>query len=245
MSAEDEADLRRQAEIDLRNTEPSSDTDEDLNDESAARAAEAKAARQRVRATAKKIYDAIVAFEERTRSLTRQRITTTELVRLRTLLQIVLAYAQPVGRSADDLHVLPILGKSGDWPRLLGRLLNQHFRAMRALQALDVQADEGEQQRVLEYLAVARYAAHAAVTGARAAAPGNPVLKPLGRLAKDVDAQVKAVIDLQADDVHVFGEINDRLNERFTERLGLPTVSWPCDTVSNLDPTVPTFGVNN
>ncbi|MBN9278768.1 MAG: hypothetical protein J0I57_14240, partial [Hyphomicrobium sp.] len=226
LSAADEDDLRRQAEIDLRNTEPSS-ASEDANTSSAANATEARAARQRVRATAKKILSAIVAFEERTRSLVGQRITTTELVRLRTLLQIVLAYAQSAGGGDNELHVLPISGKSGDWPRLLGRLLNQHFKAIRALHVLDVEADEEEQRRVLEYLAVARYAAHIAVTGARAAAPGNPVLKPLEQLAKDIDAQVRAVIYMQADDVQVIGEINDRLNERFTEKLGLLTVPRP------------------
>ncbi|OAP35838.1 hypothetical protein AU381_16790 [Sinorhizobium glycinis] len=223
-SAEDEADLRRQEEVDLRYTEPSSDQEEERKKEAAANKAEGGATRQRVRATARKILDAIAAFEQRTRSLAGHRIKTTELVRLRTLLQIVLAYAQPAGGDSSDLHVLPIQGKSEDWPRLLGRLLNLHFKTMHALHILDVEADENEQQRVLEYLAVARYAAHAAVTGARLATSANPVLKPLAQLAKDVDSQVKAVIQFQANDMQVCTEINARLNERFAKKLGIAAV---------------------
>lgn len=224
-SAEDEADLRRQEEIDLRHTEPSSDQEEEKKKEATPNRAEGAASRLRVRATARKILDAIAAFEQRTRSLAGDRIKTTELVRLRTLLQIVLAYAQPAGGDASDLHVLPIQGKREDWPRLLGRLLNLHFKTLRALHILDVEADEDEQQRVLEYLAVARYAAHAAVTGARLATSANPVLKPLAQLAKDIDSQMRAVIQFQANDMQVCTEINARLNERFAKKLGIEAVS--------------------
>ena len=224
LSSEDEDDLRRQSEIDLRNTEPSSEGDDEPETAQLAKAAKEKAARQRVKATAKKIEEAVKAFEVRSKELVGQRITTTELVRLRTLLQIILAYAQPAGGGDSDLHVLPISGKNGDWPRLIGRLLNQHFKAMRALHSLDVEADESEHHRVIEYLAFARFAAQIAVAGARSTGPGNPILKPLDQLAKDVETQVRAVISLQEDDTHEIGEINDRLNERFTVRLALDPI---------------------
>lgn len=227
LSSEDEDDLRRQSEIDLRNTEPSSEGDDEPETAQLAKVAEEKAARQRVKATAKKIEEAVKAFEARSKDLAGQRITTTELVRLRTLLQIILAYAQPAGGGDSDLHVLPISGKNGDWPRLVGRLLNLHFKAMRALHSLDVEADESEHHRVLEYLAFTRYAALIAVAGARSTGPGNPILKPLDQLAKDVETQVRAVISLQEDDTHAIGEINDRLNERFTVRLALDPIPHP------------------
>lgn len=51
-----------------------------------------------------------------------------------------------------------------DWPRLIGRLLLQHFGAARALQSLTVEPDESEQQRVIEYLALSNWAAKAAHT---------------------------------------------------------------------------------
>jgi len=227
LSNEDEDDLRRHSEIDLRNTEPSSEGDEETEKAQLAKAAEEKAARQRVQATAKKVEDAVKAFEMRSKDLVGQRITTTELVRLRTLLQIILAYAQPAGSSNSDLHVLPISGKNGDWPRLVGRLLNQHFKTMRALHALDVEADESEHHRVIEYLAFARFAAQIAVAGARSTGPDNPILKPLDQLAKDVETQVRAVISLQQDDTHEIREINDRLNARFTVRLALDPIPLP------------------
>ena len=114
LSSADEDDLRRQSEIDLRNTEPSSEGDEEPETAQLAKAAEKKAAKQRVKATAKKIEEAVKAFEVRSKELVGQRITTTELVRLRTLLQIILAYAQPARGGDSDLHVLPISGKNGD-----------------------------------------------------------------------------------------------------------------------------------
>lgn len=227
LSNDDEDDLRRQSEIDLRNTEPSSATDEALNTDEQAKMAERKSARHRVQATAKKIEEAIRAFEQRTKALAGKRITTIELVRLRTLLQIVLAYAQPVAAGDSQLHVLPIFAKNGDWPRLLGRLLNQHFKVIRSLHVLDVEEDESEHHRVLEYLAFAHYAAQIAVAGARSTGPRNPLLKPLDHLAKDVEIQVRAVISLQEEDVQAIAEINDRLNERFTDRLGLQPVVCP------------------
>jgi hypothetical protein len=226
LSSEDEDDLRRQSEIDLRNTEPSSEGDDEPETAQLATAAEEKAARQRVSATAKKIEEAVKAFEARSKDLAGQRITTIELVRLRTLLQIILAYAQSAGGNDGDLHVLPISGKNGDWPRLIGRLLNQHFKAMRALHSLDVEADESDHHRVLEYLAFTRYAAQIAVSGARSTGPDNPVLKPLAQLAKDVEIQVRAIIARHEEDLQAVGQINARLNERFSTKLALPTV--PC-----------------
>ena len=111
-------------------------------------------------------------------------------------------------------------GASGDWPRLLGRLLNCHFRVIRSLQVLDVEPYENEHQLVLEYLAVARYEAHIAAAGARSTGLDNPFLKPIDQLIKDVDAQAAAVIYLQKDAVQEIAEINSRLNERFTAKVG-------------------------
>jgi hypothetical protein len=225
LSSDEEEDLRRQAEIDLRGSEPTTPDDQEAPEpEHRAQPADQPTVRQQAQATAKKIEDAIRAFEQRTKAMAQQRISTTELVRLRTLLQIVLAYAEPVDRQRDERTVLPIAAEGGDWPRLLGRLLIQHFRTIRALQMLDVEPDENEHQRVLEYLSMAHFAARMAVAGARQSGPQNSLIAPLERLATDVETQVRTVIGLQEGEGEKFNEIIGRLNERFAGKLKLPLV---------------------
>lgn len=223
-SKEDEKGLIRQAEIDLRQHEPSEPLEEEADDKEGERKLDLSPKAHEVRATVKKIRNAIAVFEERTQLLRSERITTAELVRLRTLLQIVLAFAQPINTAAQRSHILPLVGKGDDWPRLIGRLINQHFKASIALQLLDIEGNEDEQQRVLEYLAVAHYAVNAAVAGAEAASHVNPILKPLKQLARNVDVQIQSVTSLCKKDAHVISEINDKLNERFSSQLGLETI---------------------
>ncbi|WJY19931.1 hypothetical protein QQS45_06910 [Alteriqipengyuania flavescens] len=103
-----------------------------------------------------KIVEAIAAFETRTKALRGRPITTTELVWLRLLLQLVLNYAEPADGTAVGAGTLPLADKKGyGWARLLGRLLMQHFGTFLALQALRLEEDENEQLRVIEYLATA------------------------------------------------------------------------------------------
>lgn len=142
-----------------------------------------------------------------------QRISTAELVRLRALLQIVLAYAEPADRKRNERTVLPAKAESGDRPRLLGRL-----------QMLDVEPDENEQQRVIEYLAVAHFAARMALAGARQSVPKSTLIAPLEKLAADVETQVRAVVTLQKSDGDKADEILSRLNDRFATKLKLPQV---------------------
>lgn len=229
LSSDEEEDLRRQAEIDLRGSEPTASEDREAPEpEHRAQPAEQQTVRQQAKATAKKIDDAIRAFEQRTKVMANQRISTTELVRLRSLLQIVLAYAEPADRQRNERTVLPITAESGDWPRLLGRLLMQHFRTMRALQMLDVEPDENEHQRVMEYLAVAHFSAKMALAGARQSGPKNSLVAPLEKLAADVEAQVRAVVTLQKSDADKTDEIIIRLNDRFATKLKLPPVLGLC-----------------
>lgn len=229
LSSDEEEDLRRQAEIDLRGSEPTASEDQEAPEpDHRSHPAEQPTVRQQAKATAKKIDDAIRAFEKRTKAMANQRISTTELVRLRSLLQIVLAYAEPADRHRNERMVLPITAESGDWPRLLGRLLMQHFRTMRALQMLDVEPDENEQQRVIEYLAVAHFAARIALAGARQSGPKNTLIAPLEKLAADVETQVRAVVTFQKSDVDKADEILFRLNDRFATKLKLPPVPSLC-----------------
>lgn len=225
LSSEDEEDLKRQSDIDMRNTEPSLDSGDELDSSKYEVSAATQVIRQRTRATAAKIEEAVKSFEARSKAVRGDRISTIELVRLRTLLQIILAFAEPAKSDEASVCVLPISGKVGDWPRLIGRLLTQHFKSVRALASLDIYLEEAEHQRVLEYLAFARYAAHIAFSGAKSTGSVNPLLKPLGGLAADIDTQVLAALGNDREDIKEINQINSRLNDRFSSRLGLQSIA--------------------
>jgi hypothetical protein len=179
-------------------------------------------------ATAKKMKEAVDAFEDRCRSLKGRPITTAELVRLRALLQILLSHAQPIQGEALPTQILPIHTKgSYDWPRLVGRLLNQHFGTARALQTLQVAQDETEQKRVLEYLAMADWAARAAVAAAASHPKTIDLRRPLGNLAKALATQVASVIKDFEEDKAYFNELLSKLDERFADRLALRGRQFP------------------
>lgn len=224
LSAHDEDDLQRQAEIDLRSREPTADSDKEPNSGPTLDRPQLRAERLRALATSQKLHDAISAFEQRTQALQGKRITTAELLRLRTLLQFVLSYARPASGEPGAHQILPIMGTHGDWPRLLGRLLRQHFGAIRALQQLDITTDGSDRRRVVEYLAMARFSAQLAVAGARAGSIKNPILKQLEPLAKQIEIQASVVLSWPTEDIELFREISHNLNERFSAGLGLAEV---------------------
>lgn len=214
---DDEADFRRHAAIDLHSTEPVEYSDNDLSRKDIEIVAQENKTRRLKLATAKKIHDAITAFEKRTVTLRGQRIKSTELVMLRTLLQVVLTYSTPVNGNAKAHYILPLKGKEGDWPRLLGRLLRQHFGVLRVLENLELRQNELEQHRMLEFLAIARFAAKMAIDGARAASVTNPLLRQLDPLTKLVETQVDAAQEvLGINDDHM-KHFSSHLNDRFGE----------------------------
>ncbi|UWQ61939.1 hypothetical protein K3723_13880 [Leisingera caerulea] len=223
LSEGEELALLRDASTDLRTTEPSDD-EEETNSDDGRRKASAIGAAQRARAatTARKFLEAVQAFEKRTSSLKGQRITTTELVRLRAMLQVVLASAMPISGTPRDHQVLPLNSKeSTEWPRLIGRLLLQHFGTVRALQSLDVEDDESEHTRVLDYLAAARFAAHAAVQGAEASPSLTPIQAKLAAIAADLDTLVKAIAERDAADQARLNDLGAKLDARFAPVIGL------------------------
>ena len=173
-------------------------------------------------ATAKKMKDAVDAFEDRCRALEGKPITTAELVRLRALLQILLSHAQPTIGAALATQILPVHTKNGyDWPRLIGRLLRLHFGTARALQTLQVSQNEDEQKRVIDYLAMADWAAKAAVDAASSNRNTADLRKPLSGLAEALAAHVTMIVGNIEEDRRYFSEITARLDERFAERLAL------------------------
>lgn len=228
LSAEEEAELQKTASHDLSVTEPRGQGGGDADDDGSAPAQKESAQRvgPRPREYSTKIVHAVIAFEARTRALRGQPITTAELVRLRALLQIILAYAQPLG-GAHSIHgILPVTDKTGhDWPRLAGRLLNQHFGTILALQHLRLEEDENERLRILEYLAIAFFASQAANQAADTRPKSDMLRNSLAKLATGIAQQVNRVVDAQADDRSYFWQLVRKLDERFSEALGLKLIS--------------------
>ncbi|MFI0849382.1 hypothetical protein [Mesorhizobium sp. IMUNJ 23232] len=212
--------------IDLRTTEPSS---EDVAATGSTGQAKSSASRSLTRqnlATAKKFQEAVDAFSGRCATLRAREITTSEIVRLRALMQIILSYAQPISGTSSESQILPVYDVGGhDWPRLIGRLLMLHFGTARALQYLTVEPDEAEQQRVIEYLALANWAAIAALQAANSQKNGTILVRPLTRLANDITSQTKAILSAFADDQAYYHELSTKLKERFAARLGVSTTA--------------------
>lgn len=216
LSEADERALMQDASTDLRTTEPSQEEIAPESHDNPVSEQEKPAQRARVKATARKFLEAVQSFEKRTASLKEQRITTAELVRLRVLLQVVMASAVPISGASRAHQVLPLNSKNGtEWPRLIGRLLLQHFGTIRALQSLDVEADEAEHSRVLDYLATARIAARAAVKGASSSPTLVPIHKKLKEIAADIDTQVKAISKGNDSDSASLAGLEEKLETRF------------------------------
>lgn len=219
LNADEDRELNTIAAMDFRTTEPEATEDPTQSIQPEVTSTPAKATKQAA-ATAKKMKEAVDAFEDRCRSLKGKPITTAELVRLRALLQILLAHAQPIQGKALPTQILPIHTKeSYDWPRLVGRLLNQHFGTARALQNLQVAHDETEQKRVLEYLATADWAARAAFSAVETHSKTISLRGPLRNLANVLAAQVALVIRDNEEDTAYFNRLISKLDERFTDRL--------------------------
>ncbi|MBK6708005.1 MAG: hypothetical protein IPG54_11225 [Sphingomonadales bacterium] len=137
-------------------------------------------------------------------------------------MQIILSHAQPISGSFSPSQILPVYTAEGyDWPRLIGRLLLQHFGATRALQSLTVEPDESEQQRVLEYLALSNWAAKAAHAAVLSHKKAGALRGPLERLISALTLQTQTILSVFADDRAYFDEISGKLDERFGSRLGL------------------------
>lgn len=219
---EDQA-IENENNIDLRSREPISTEDVGNIEEALATSLESKADAAANLATAKKFQDAVDAFSRRCKALAGQSITTSEMVRVRALLQIILAHAQPISGKATSSQILPIYKIDGhDWPRLIGRLLLLHFgSATRALQHLTVQPDEAEQHRVIEYLALANWAGQAALQAVKSEKKAATLVQPLLRVTADLAVQTKAILAVLSQDQLYYDQIQAKLAERFAARLAL------------------------
>lgn len=208
--------------IDFRTTEPQSADDDGMRDARTDLAPKNPTLVAQSRATAKKFQEAVTAFETRCKALAEKKITTSEMVRLRALMQIILSHAQPIAGSFSSAQILPVYTAEGhDWPRLIGRLLLQHFGATRALQSLIVEPDESEQQRVIEYLALSNWAAKAAYAAVQSHKKATALRVPLERLVVALTTQTQTIMSVVESDRAYFDDISGKLDDRFGGRLGL------------------------
>lgn len=222
----EEIEIESQNAIDLRITEPSSEDVAATSSTGQATSTASPSLARRNLATAKKFQEAVDAFSIRCAALRAREITTSEIVRIRALMQIILSYAQPISGVSSASQILPVYNVGGhDWPRLIGRLLTLHFGTARALQYLTVEPDEAEQQRVIEYLALANWAANAALQAAMSQKNVTILQVPLTRLANDLTSQTKVILSPLADDQAYYYELLMKLNERFAARLGVSTAA--------------------
>ncbi|NVD29419.1 hypothetical protein HUO14_16090 [Parasphingorhabdus flavimaris] len=100
----------------------------------------------------------------------------------------------------------------------------QHFGTFLALKDLRLEEDENDQMRVLEYLAIAYYAAQVA----RQAVEGHPradvLRKPMERLTSGITQQALLVVNRHRDDQEYVGLMLKKLDDRFGEALGISKV---------------------
>lgn len=223
---EDQA-IENESNIDLRSIEPVSPDEVADVDTKKMAAQECKVKTAANLATAKKIQEAVDAFGRRCKALVDRKTTTSEMVRVRALLQIILAYAQPISGEPISSQILPLYKVDGyDWPRLIGRLLLSHFgTAARALQNLKVQPDEAEQLRVIEYLAIANWAGQAALQAVESDKKAATLLQPLVKVTKDLAVHTNAILSVSSNDQLYYDQIQAKLTERFAARLSLTGVS--------------------
>jgi hypothetical protein len=219
----EEKDIQAISAVDFRTTEPQSEDDDQRENGHGPSLLRPSVAPSQTPATAKKFQEAVTAFEKRSKALADRHISTSEMVRLRALMQIILSHAQPLSGSYSTSQILPLYTADGhDWPRLIGRLLQRHFGASRALQNLSVENDEAEQLRVIEYLALSNWsakAAHAAVLSNKRA---EPLRRPIERLMASLIAQTQSILSVVESDRIYFDELTMQLDERFERRLRLP-----------------------
>lgn len=222
LDAAEEAELARQTLANIETTEPTDQDAEVPPDQPphVARMPKHEAQKNQGLATAKKIQDAVTAFEKRCRSRTAETISTSETVRARLLLQVILDHAQPIGGAGRQREVLPAYIREGhDWPRLLGRTIAALSR-LNVVRNLHVEPVESEQRRVIEFLATADWAAKAALHAVNDNQEAVRLQALLTPVANSQRQQCEVVLTASPGDLGYFEEIQNKLGSRYA-RLGV------------------------
>lgn len=182
--------------------------------------------RQVKRGHASKIKQAVDGYEKYCRGLPEGGIGTEELVRLRVLLQIVLRYAQPISGGSEPHQVLPVYDSQlMGWPRLVGRLLIQHFGRDKLIERLELSENDTERKRVLEYLSTCLWTAHAAQKAVADVRQANPIKVSLQKIVADLQAITSTFVANSGPDRDYLGQIVSRLDEHFGFSLKMDATS--------------------
>src|SRR3546814_4582269 len=96
LAESEEKNLQAISAVDSRTTEPQSVEDGQQESGDGYGVSRQSVAPSQVLATAKKFQEAVIAFEKRSKAIADKRISTSEIVRLRALMQVTLRHAQPI-----------------------------------------------------------------------------------------------------------------------------------------------------
>ncbi len=214
--------FREYSEADYRKTEPDPDEDSQSSSNAPLSTPVLHQMPSKNLPTAMKFHALISAFEKRNKALQGKKILTSEMVRLRCLIQLILSHGQPVTGNCAPSQILPVYSLNGyDWPRLIGRLLRQHFGSTIALQNLSVEPEESEQHRVLEYLALSNWAAEAAYSAILPVKEAEFLKCLIEKLMISIKSQTQVILDLNKFDKSYFDMISSKLDQKFEKRLGI------------------------
>ena len=218
----------RDAPEDDQPTNPNSSTpkDDELD--------EKKAIRKRIRNKeyAAKIVQAVAVFESRLGELKDETFPVVELVRLRALLQLLLAFGSAINSEPSDARPLPTFARmtvatkdANDWPRLIGRILSGLFRVHASPFAkLEIEA---EMATLPDEVIIAWGTALWAIDAAVAATAQRPESKSFSGMLSKIEEKVRAQILTETRgskvEMDAVQEIYDRMAGRFGRRLGIGT----------------------
>lgn len=173
------------------------------------------AARER---TAGDLVSAVKRFTDQMSERRQHPVTSTELVHLRALLQIVLAHSIPRGEKPDAKRVLPAYESSSEnWSRLVAKLVQSIFvRGDDPFASLELTADQDQvPDVVLECWAAIAVSISLALSVTRHERSAGPIKGPLERFQVITTSRIKSEIFEDADAHRTYLRFFEKFEERF------------------------------
>ncbi|WP_240006239.1 hypothetical protein [Pseudaquidulcibacter saccharophilus] len=166
---------------------------------------------------ARQILSLVNEFEKRGQHMIGSTFRTTELVRFRAMIQIILNYAQPIRGKPRKPQILPLYTREGfDWPRLICRILFCHFGRFQVWNNLVLEPNEDEQNRVIEYLVIANWAANAV----NKAIESSKELSILKQIFENVSKQIRLIYSQTISEEKANADLVKLLEAKFQDRFG-------------------------
>lgn len=176
-------------------------------------------ARKQKTENAEKIREMVSAFQTRCNRLTGAPITTSEVVRARLILQVILDHAQPTSGPTRASDLLPAFTEETyDWPRLVGRAVKS-FQKLDMMHQLQIENGNHDQRLVLEYLAIV-------IVTATVTEQAIGSLKPVGwhkalqTLFEVARLQAEAVLAVNPEDRVYFDNHYEKYDRRYRRLIG-------------------------